>query len=142
MSDQSRCPTPEQLTQMMEKHFPGRNTPRITQATTGYITLEYDCSAMALRPGGFISGPTQMAIADTVGLMGVFSHTGLSQPAFTTNLNIDFLRPAVGEKLLAEGRVARFGRTLCVINVTMRGSAMEKPSAQAVVTYATGSGAG
>lgn len=142
MSEDSLCPSAEALTKTLQTHFPGRNVPTITYAITGHIRLEYDCSAKALRPGGFISGPTQMGIADTVGLMGVFSHTGLSQPAFTTNLNIDFLRPAVGEKLLAEGRVARFGRTLCVINVTLRGSAMEKPCAQAVVTYATGTSVG
>lgn len=134
------CPTPEQLSQILQAHFPGRNTPTITQAETGLIKLEYDCSAKAMRPGGFISGPTQMGIADTVGLMGVFTYTGLGAPAFTTSLNIDFLRPAKGRKLFAEGKVARFGRTLCITNVTLRGSDMEKPSAQAVVTYATGSG--
>ena len=134
------CPSADAMTAFLSENFKGANHPRITHAETGHVTLELPCGAADLRPGGFISGPTMMAMADTCGLMGVFSHTGLTQPAFTTSLSIDFLRPAKGERLLAEAHVIKFGRTLSVINVTMRGSDQDKPSAQAVVTYATATG--
>lgn len=131
------CPTAEEMSAFLRANFEGANHPRITQAQAGKIDLELDCGPAELRPGGFISGPTMMAIADTAGLMGVFSHTGMTAPSFTTSLSIDFLRPAKGDRLLAKADVARFGRTLSVINVVLRGSDNKRPAAQAVVTYAT-----
>lgn len=125
------------MTAFLRTHFPGVNCPDITFAETGHVKLVLPCGDAEKRPGGFISGPTLMSLADTAGLMGVFSHTGMTAAAFTTSLSIDFLRPAQGERLIAEGRVAKFGRTLSIINVTMRSEQSDKPCAQAVVTYAT-----
>lgn len=142
MTTPALCPTPEAMTAFLQANFDGANYPVITESETGRIALELPCGPAELRPGGFISGPTMMAIADTAGLMGVFSHTGMTAPAFTTALSIDFLRPAKGARLLAWAEVIKFGRTLSVINVTLRGSENDKPSAQAVVTYATGAKAG
>lgn len=138
MSQQTACPTADAMTAFLKANFDGLNHPVITEAETGRIALELVCGPSELRPGGFISGPTMMAIADTAGLMGVFSQTGMTAPAFTTALSIDFLRPARGGTLYARAEVVKFGRTLSVINVSLRGSDNDKPSAQAVVTYATG----
>lgn len=131
------CPSAEVMTGFLRDNFDGQNFPTVTHAQTGEISLSLNCTAEELRPGGFISGPTLMALADTAGLMGVFSHTGMTLAAFTTSLSIDFLHAAKGKTLLAEAKVARFGRTLCVTNVALRVEGMDKPCAQAVVTYAT-----
>lgn len=131
------CPRPEQMTAFLQDNFKGLNHPVITQAETGRVSLHLTCGPSELRPGGFISGPTMMTLADTAGLMGVFSHTGMTTPAFTTSLSIDFLRPGQGERLIATANVVKFGRTLSIINVTLKGSDMHKHCAQAVVTYAT-----
>jgi uncharacterized protein (TIGR00369 family) len=122
----------------MRQHFEIAHRLDILSLETGRLTLRFECGPDERRPGGFISGPTMMTLADTCGLIGVFSHTGLTVPAFTTSLSIDFLRPGVGDALLAEARVAKFGRTLSTINVEMRGADQEKPCAQAVVNFATG----
>ncbi|GLQ20982.1 PaaI family thioesterase [Algimonas porphyrae] len=142
MGAATACPSADAMTAFLKANFDGPNHPLITEAETGRVALTLSCGPAELRPGGFISGPTMMAIADTAGLMGVFSHTGMTAPAFTTALSIDFLRPAKGQQLHAWADVVKFGRTLSVINVTLRGSDNDKPSAQAVVTYATGAKAG
>jgi uncharacterized protein (TIGR00369 family) len=129
------------MTAFIKKHFSAANHPLITHVAQGHVKLRLDCTAAERRPGGFISGPTMMAMADTAGLMGVFSHTGMTAPAFTTALSIDFLRTASGISLLADAKVVKFGRMLSIINVSLRGSDSDKISAQAVVTYATSVGA-
>ena len=45
-----------------------------------------------LRPGGTISGPTMMELADFAMYVAVFSAVGPQPLAVTTNLNINFLR--------------------------------------------------
>ncbi|MEL6686615.1 MAG: PaaI family thioesterase [Pseudomonadota bacterium] len=133
------CPTPEAVMGLLQQHFPLADQLEILHLETGKLSLRVACGSYARRPGGFIAGPMMMMVADTCGLIGVFSHTGLTVPAFTTSLSIDFLRPGIGDYLLADARVAKFGRTLSTINVEMRGSDQEKPCAQAVVNFATGS---
>ncbi len=45
-----------------------------------------------LRPGGTISGPTMMELADFAMYVAVLSAVGPQPLAVTTNLNINFLR--------------------------------------------------
>ena len=47
-----------------------------------------------LRPGGTISGPTMMELADFAMYVAVFSAVGPQPLAVTTNLNINFLAQA------------------------------------------------
>ena len=46
----------------------------------------------SLRPGGTVSGPTMMELADFAMYVAVFSAVGPQPLAVTTNLNINFLR--------------------------------------------------
>ena len=48
--------------------------------------------AQFIRPGGTISGPTMMALADFAMYVGVLASIGPVPLAVTTNLNINFLR--------------------------------------------------
>ncbi|MCB1843428.1 MAG: PaaI family thioesterase, partial [Halioglobus sp.] len=45
-----------------------------------------------LRPGGTVSGPTLMELADTALYVAILGEIGLVALAVTTNLNINFLR--------------------------------------------------
>src|SRR3954452_2859984 len=56
-----------------------------------------------LRPGGTVSGPTLMALADFAMYVVLLSAIGPVGLAVTTNLNINFLRKgAAGADVLAE----------------------------------------
>ena len=91
-------------------------------------------------PGGTVSGPTLMSMADGVAYMVVLSRIGPAALAVTSNLNINFLRRPRLVDLVTEARLLKLGRSLAVVDVLMYSddgepSALERPVAQATVTY-------
>ena len=102
------------------------------------LRLVKPAEAGELRPGGTISGPTVMALADAAAYMVLVSRIGPEALAVTTNLNCDFLRrPAPGE-MVADSTILKLGRTLSIIDVMMysrEGGELSKPVARAGVTY-------
>ena len=92
----------------------------------------------ALRPGGFISGPTQFAVADAALWYLVFGALGrVELMALTSELSIRFLRPAVGTTLHARADLAAISRRSVVGSITVwAGENTERPSAVAQGTYA------
>jgi uncharacterized protein (TIGR00369 family) len=79
--------------------------------------LPFDASS--LRPGGTISGPTMMALADIVVFVCVLTRIGIVKDAVTTNLNANFLRKPAPSDLIAEGRLMKCGRRLAYGEVSM-----------------------
>lgn len=110
--------------------------PEIIEVEYGRIRLRLTANAAHIRPGGFISGPTQMTLADHAAYAAVFTQIGIVPMAVTSNLSINFLRPSIGEWLEAEAKVLKLGKTLAVIDVAMRASGKDKLCSQASVTYA------
>lgn len=98
--------------------------------------MSLEAKAEHLRPGGYISGPTQMAIADSAAYMAVMTKLGIVPMAVTSNLSINFLRPCIGEAVVADARLMRLGKALAVIEVDIRARGSDKQSSHAVVTYA------
>ncbi len=92
-------------------------------------------SQTQLRPGGTISGPTMMALADTAVYALVLSAIGKAPLAVTTNLSINFLRKPQPGDLLAEARMLKLGKALAVGEVTIRSDGADDVVAHAVVTY-------
>jgi acyl-coenzyme A thioesterase PaaI-like protein len=88
-----------------------------------------------LRPGGTISGPSIMGLADLALFVALLGAIGPVDQAVTSNLNITFLRrpqPA----LLAECRLFRVGRRLASGDVALRSENSDAIVAHAVATYA------
>lgn len=64
-----------------------------------------------LRPGGFVSGPTQFGLADTALWYLVFGAIGRIEPmAMTSELSMRYLRPAQGSVLWAKATLEKAGR--------------------------------
>lgn len=99
------------------------------------VVVRLECQTKHLRPGGYISGPTQMGLADHVAYLAVFTRAGITPMALTSNLNINFLRPCKGTWLEADGRILKFGRSGVVVEVALKGSDNDKTASHAVVTY-------
>ncbi|GAB5458486.1 MAG: PaaI family thioesterase [Henriciella sp.] len=108
----------------------------ITQMEDGCAIMRMSVTDDHLRPGGYISGPTQMAIADSTAYMAVMSRIGLVPMAVTSNLNINFLRPCIGDALIGEAKIMKLGKTLAVMDVDIRAENAPEASSHAIVTYA------
>lgn len=89
-----------------------------------------------LRPGGTVSGPTLMALADVAMYVVLLSAIGPVGLAVTTNLNINFLSKApAGHDLIAEGRLMKLGKRLAVGEVILCSAAGPEPVAHVTSTY-------
>ena len=110
--------------------------PKITTVEENHIVMELTVTEDNIRPGGFVKGPTQMALADHCAYAVIFTRLGITPMAVTSNLNIDFLRPCVGDIVRVQGSMIKLGRSLAVISVEVRGGASEKLASRATVTYA------
>jgi uncharacterized protein (TIGR00369 family) len=89
-----------------------------------------------LRPGGTVSGPTLMALADFAMYVVLLSAIGPVGLAVTTNLNINFLRKgAPGQDVLAEARLLKLGKRLAVGEVTLLSGESSDPIAHVTATY-------
>lgn len=89
-----------------------------------------------LRPGGTVSGPTLMIMADTVAWLLTLAQLPPGIDALTSNLTISFLRPPMPGDLIGEGRLLRMGRRLSVTEVLIASEGVDDPVAVATVTYA------
>jgi uncharacterized protein (TIGR00369 family) len=88
-----------------------------------------------LRPGGTISGPTMMALADFAMYVAVLASIGPVGLAVTTSLNINFLRkPAQGD-LVAEAKLMKLGKRLAVGEVGLWSAGSDDLVAHVTSTY-------
>lgn len=92
-------------------------------------------SVQFLRPGGTISGPTMMALADFTMYVAVLATIGPVPLAVTTNLNINFLRKPADRDLVADCRLLKVGKRLAVGEVTIRSDGIDAAAAHVTATY-------
>jgi uncharacterized protein (TIGR00369 family) len=92
-------------------------------------------SASSLRPGGTISGPTMMALADFTMYVAVLAAIGPVALAVTINLNINFLRKPAQRDLIAEARLLKLGKRLATGEILIRSEGQLDVVAHAVSTY-------
>ncbi|MBW8296955.1 PaaI family thioesterase [Sphingopyxis sp.] len=108
----------------------------VVSAVPGHIQARMDPKENALRPGGLISGPTQMGFADMAAYALVLAHIGPVAMAVTSALNYQFLRPCRPGPLFADAHMLRLGKRLAVMDVRIWTDDPDKPVGQANVTYA------
>lgn len=67
-----------------------------------------------LRPGGTVSGPVLMGLADAAMYLAVMARIGPATLAVTTHLSINFLRKPKPGDVIAEARLLKLGKRLAV----------------------------
>ena len=88
-----------------------------------------------LRPGGTVSGPIMMALADYAMWGAIMSRTERLEMAVTSNLNINFLvRPEPGD-IVALAKVIKLGKRLAVGTVELFGNEHQDLVAHVTCTY-------
>jgi uncharacterized protein (TIGR00369 family) len=76
-----------------------------------YAVAACDVDPRTVRPGGFVSGPTQFAIVDAALWYVTFAALGrIELMAMTSELSIRFLRPAQGSRLYCRARLEAVSR--------------------------------
>ena len=87
------------------------------------------------RVGGIVSGQALAAMADTTMVFAAIGHLGAPAPVATTNLDVQFLRPGVGERIRCDAEVVRAGKALMFIRATLIALPDDKPIATASATF-------
>jgi len=100
-----------------------------------HVVTTMDVTEASIRPGGFISGPTQFSIADLALWYAVFGAVGLEAMALTSELSIRFVRPALGLVLQARADLHSVGSRNIVGSVTIWTDDEDKPTALCQGTY-------
>jgi uncharacterized protein (TIGR00369 family) len=110
---------------------------KVERFAAGEVEMRLPWQDMLVRPGGTMSGPAMMGLADVTLYGVVLSLIGRVELAVTTDISFHFLsKPRPGD-LLARGRILRLGRTLAVGEVVVvPADDRERPVAHGVGSYA------
>lgn len=102
----------------------------------GNVKVRLPYSDLVRRPGGTISGPALMGLADVTLYGVVMSLIGRAELAVTTDLNFHFLSKPKPLDLIAEGRILKLGRRLAVGEVMIFAEGDTQPVCRASGSYA------
>ena len=108
----------------------------IEEVTDKGSTLLWHVGEVDLRPGGTISGPTMMALADFALYVAILGEIGIIGLAVTTNMNINFLRkPSGGVDIRGVAKLMEVGKALIVGEVWIYSIDSDEPVAHVTGTY-------
>jgi uncharacterized protein (TIGR00369 family) len=127
----------EEFEQLAKDHVPfvGTLGVRVEHLEAGKATIRMPFREDFLRPGGTVSGPVQMALADLVMYAVVLSLIGRVELAVTTNLTCHFLRRPRPADLLGYGQILKLGKRLAVGEVILYSEGEPAPVAHVTCTY-------
>ena len=107
---------------------------RVGQASA---TIRHEVGADELRPGGTVSGPVMMTVADIALYVALFGEIGIVPLAVTTSLAFNFLRkPSAKASIIGVCKIIKLGKTLAVGEVALYSEGSDEMVAHAVGTYA------
>jgi uncharacterized protein (TIGR00369 family) len=129
--------TGEEVEAFLDEVFPQRNqggaVSRIEEVGPLFARVRLHYDQRHLRPGGTISGPTMMGLADLALYAAILANIGPVALAVTTNLSFNFLRKPGPRDLIADCRLLKLGKRLAVGEVALRSDG--EPD---IVCHATG----
>jgi uncharacterized protein (TIGR00369 family) len=115
-------------------HYGGRSYSIDTVAPKACV-MRLAAGERHLRPGGTISGPTMMELADLAMYVAILASIGKVPLAVTTSLNINFLRKPAPGPLLGECKLLKLGKRLAVGEVSIRSEGVADLAAHVTATY-------
>lgn len=125
----------EVITEFLNSEFP-QTTCVVEAVGNQSSTVRQSIGFNELRPGGTVSGPVLMAVADLALYVAILGEIGLVPLAVTTNLSINFLRkPDSNKDIIGKCNLIKVGKSLVVGDVALYSSGDNKPVAHVVGTY-------
>jgi uncharacterized protein (TIGR00369 family) len=146
LADKTAAPklTRDKLIALLEAEFPEASHAvgdyEIEELWFGGCRVRRRHHERSLRPGGTVSGPVMMALADFTLYLAVLSAIGWVPLAVTTNLSINFLKRPGARDLLAEARLFKLGKRLAVGEVDLRSDGDDDLVAHVTSTYSIPAG--
>lgn len=124
------------LTEFLRAEFP-QSSVSIEAVSARGVAVRQVIGFEHLRPGGTVSGPALMAVADVALYVSILAIMGPVALAVTTSLTINFLRKPAGDAdILGECRLLKVGKRLVVGEVTLYSDGSRLPVAHVTGTYA------
>ncbi|HWJ06243.1 MAG TPA: PaaI family thioesterase [Steroidobacteraceae bacterium] len=128
--------TKQEVAAFLEREFPQARC-IVREVGDRRAVVSHHVGPAELRPGGTVSGPTLMSVADAALYVAILGEIGIVPLAVTTSLTINFLRkPDSGRDIVGECRLMKLGRTLAVGEVWLYSEGESEPVAHVVGTYA------
>jgi len=128
--------TKEEIAAFMAAEFPQSKCVVEAVGHAG-ATVSHHVGPDELRPGGTVSGPVLMGVADVALYVAVLGEIGIVPLAVTTSLTINFLRkPAASRRIIGVCKLMKVGRSLAVGEVSLYSQGQDEPVAHVVGTYA------
>jgi acyl-coenzyme A thioesterase PaaI-like protein len=125
----------EKIIEFLVKEFP-QNKCIVENIGKKSATIRHKIDIDELRPGGTVSGPVLMTVADVALYVAILGEIGIVPLAVTTSLTINFLRkPSPDDDIIGVCKIIKLGRSLAVGEVSLYSEGNEDPVAHAVGTY-------
>jgi len=125
----------DEIIEFMASEFPQSSVKIVAVGHQG-STVKQEIGTDHLRPGGTVSGPVLMAVADVALYVAIIGEIGLVPLAVTTSLNINFLRKPSSERdIIGVCRLLKLGKVLAVGEVSLYSEGQDEPVAHVVGTY-------
>ena len=129
-------PSHAEITAFLATEFP-QNTCTVEAVGDGSATVRKAIGVADLRPGGTVSGPVLMAVADVALYVAILGSIGIVPLTVTTQLSINFMRkPAADRDIVGVCKLLKLGKTLAVGEVSLYSEGLPDVVAHAVGTYA------
>lgn len=127
--------TVAEIQNLLQKEFPNYQM-KVESCENRHARIFLYIDNSLLRPGGMVSGPSMMMLADLAMYAAILTTIGSVVLAVTTNLNINFLRkPEPDRNLVGESTLMKVGKRLIVGEVSIYSEDDPEPVAHATCTY-------
>ncbi|NBJ12023.1 hotdog fold thioesterase [Microvirga sp. SYSU G3D207] len=131
--------TRDELTAFLDREFPqihlGGRSYFVDEVGPLSARMRMAYHERHIRPGGTISGPAMMTLADLALYVAILAHIGPVALAVTTSLNFNFLRKPEPRDLIAECRLLKLGKRLAVGDVSIYSEGSPDMVCHATGTY-------
>jgi len=113
--------TAEEFEQLMTEQLPFAKTMGLSvdEVNEQDVRMRAVYNQDFLRPGGTVSGPVMMGLADAAMYLAVMAKIGPVALAVTTHLSINFLRKPEPGDVIAVARLLKLGKRLAVGEVSL-----------------------
>ncbi|WP_292255714.1 PaaI family thioesterase [Marinospirillum sp.] len=127
--------TREEMIEFLQREFP-QYVGEVCEVEEHHSLLRQPINDSHLRPGGTVSGPTLMTLADVALYVAILSKIGPVALAVTTDFTIHFLnKPRSDRAIMAKASLLKLGKRLVIGEVNLYSEGEAESVAHVVATY-------